>query len=115
MFCLHAAKGTLTLDGQPIHAGKPFTGTAGKTVSIALRPEAISIGKGGTTANRLEAKVASVNFLGSIVRVKVRSGTQDISLDMFNQSTTAPPKVGEKVTVNFNPDDLVVLDGPAEA
>ena len=68
----------------------------------------------GPGANRLDAKVASVNFLGSIVRVKVRTGSQDISLDMFNQSTTAPPKVGEKVTVNFNPDDLVVLDGPAE-
>jgi putative spermidine/putrescine transport system ATP-binding protein len=110
-----AAKGTLTLDGQPIHAGKSFTGAAGKNVSVALRPEAIAIGKGGANANRLEAKVASVNFLGSIVRVKVRTGAQDISLDMFNQSTTAPPKVGATVTVNFNPDDLVVLDGPAEA
>ena len=70
----------------------PFTGAAGKTVSVALRPEAIAIGKGGANANRLDAKVESVNFLGSIVRVKVRSGTQDISLDMFNQSTTAPPQ-----------------------
>ncbi len=69
-----------------------FTGAPGKTISVALRPEAIAIGKGGDNANRLDAKVESVNFLGSIVRVKVRTGTQDISLDMFNQSTTRPPK-----------------------
>ena len=111
---VNASKGTLALDGQTIRAGKPFTGASGNTVSVALRPEAIAIGEGGAAANRLDAKVESVNFLGSIVRVKVRTGAQDISLDMFNQSTTAPPKVGEKVTVNFNPDDLVVLDGPAE-
>jgi putative spermidine/putrescine transport system ATP-binding protein len=110
-----AKKGTMKLDGQQIRAGKPFFSGAGKDISVALRPEAIALGKGGDNANRLTAKVVNVNFLGSIVRVKVRSGTQDISLDMFNQSTTAPPKVGEQVTVNFNPDDLVVLEGPPEA
>jgi len=25
-----------------------------------------------------------------------------------------PPNAGDQVTLNFNPDDLVVLDGPAE-
>ena len=112
---VNATKGTLTLDGQQIRSGKPFSGAAGNMVSVALRPEAIALGKGSDNANRLNAKVMNVNFLGSIVRVKVRSGTQDISLDMFNQTTSPPPEPGASVTINFNPDDLVVLDGPAEA
>ena len=110
-----AKKGTMTLDGQKIRAGKPFPASAGKDISVALRPEAIALGKGSDSANRLTAKVVNVNFLGSIVRVKVRSGTQDISLDMFNQTTSPPPEPGASVTINFNPDDLVVLDNQPEA
>jgi putative spermidine/putrescine transport system ATP-binding protein len=105
----------MMLDGQQIRAGKPFSSGAGKNISVALRPEAIALGKGGDNANRLTAKVENVNFLGSIVRVKVRSGTQDISLDMFNQTTSPPPSPGTSVTINFNPDDLVVLDSQPEA
>ena len=110
-----AAKGTMKLDGQHIRAGKAFSNGAGQDISVALRPEAIALGEGSDNANRLTAKVVNVNFLGSIVRVKVRSGTQDISLDMFNQPTSPPPVPGASVTINFNPDDLVVLDGQAEA
>ena len=106
----HRANMMKKLDGQKIRAGKPFPSSAVKDISVALRPEAIALGKGGDSANRLTAKVVSVNFLGSIVRVKVRSGTQDISLDMFNQITSPPPEPGASVTINFNPDDLVVLD-----
>ena len=109
-----AKKGTLKLDGQQIRAGKPFSSSAGKDISVALRPEAIALGKGADSANRLTAKVVNVNFLGSIVRVKVRSGNQDISLDMFNQTTSPPPEPGASVTINFNPDDLVVLDSHPE-
>ena len=109
-----ASKGMMKLDGQQIRAGKAFSGSAGKNISVALRPEAISLGKGGTNANRLTATVVDVNFLGSIVRVKVRCGTQDISLDMFNQTTSRPPIPGALVTISFDPVDLVVLDGRPE-
>ena len=40
-------------------------------VTLALRPEGIALGEGEPGANRLHGTVEDVNFLGSIVRIRV--------------------------------------------
>ncbi len=102
---------TLMIGEQLVRTKVPLAGKAGQEISVALRPEAISLGKGRATTNSLPAQVTDVNFLGSIVRVKMRCGTQDISMDMFNQTVRQPPLPGTDVTINFEPNDLVVLAG----
>jgi putative spermidine/putrescine transport system ATP-binding protein len=102
--------GLLSIDNQSVATTSTLTGATSQDISVALRPEAITLGKGHASANRLQAHVTDVNFLGSIVRVKMRVGAQDISLDMFNQASNKPPIVGSPVTINFEPADLVVLD-----
>ncbi len=100
---------TLTIGDQPVTSKLSPYGKAGDEVSVALRPEAISLGKAKPSANTLNATVTDTNFLGSIVRVKMQCGSQNISLDMFNQTTSKPPIVGSTVKINFDQNDLVLL------
>ena len=52
-----------------------------------------------------------MHFLGSVVRIRVRFQENAVSLDTFNNPNAPPPQQGEKVTVSFAPEDLLVLEG----
>ena len=54
-----------------------------------------------------------VNFLGSIVRIRVRFGDNAVSLDTFNNPNAAPPQPGQAVTVSFPREAVLVLEGPS--
>ena len=43
-------------------------------VTLALRPEGIALGEGQPGSNRLRGTVEDINFLGSIVRIRVQLG-----------------------------------------
>jgi putative spermidine/putrescine transport system ATP-binding protein len=81
----------------------------GDAVSLALRPEAIALGrKAGADAN-LSGEIADVNFLGSVIRVRVKVGESVVSLDTFNSPSTPPPAPGQRTDLCFSSDDLLVL------
>ncbi|MFD1328634.1 ABC transporter ATP-binding protein [Mycoplana ramosa] len=83
---------------------------AGDTVSLALRPEAGSIAEGAKGDTALTGEVVSSNFLGSVVRTRMRVGQSVISFDMFNSPGLVPPAVGETVTLRFTATDLLVIN-----
>ncbi|MDR6756695.1 putative spermidine/putrescine transport system ATP-binding protein [Mycoplana sp. BE70] len=83
---------------------------AGDTISLALRPEAGSIAEGAKGDTALTGEVVSSNFLGSVVRTRMRVGTSVISFDMFNSPGLVPPAVGETVTLRFTATDLLVIN-----
>ena len=114
---IDASAGRLSLDGQEIRASKVTTDTStdGK-VTLALRPEGISLGQGDADANRLHGAVEDINFLGSIVRIRVKLGAGSdgeppsvIALDSFNEPHLKVPDVGEDVTISFPPEAAFVL------
>ena len=114
---IDASTGRLTLDGQEIRASKVTsdTSTDGR-VTLALRPEGISLGEGGEGSNRLRGTVEDINFLGSIVRIRVRlsEGQGDeppsiVALDTFNEPHLKVPDVGEAVAISFPPEAAFVL------
>jgi putative spermidine/putrescine transport system ATP-binding protein len=122
---IDASAGRLSLDGQEIRASKVTTdsSTDGK-VTLALRPEGISLGERGEGSNRLRGTVEDINFLGSIVRIRVRLGDAGngetpsiVALDTFNEPHLKVPDVGEDVTISFPPEAAFVLGaargGPA--
>jgi putative spermidine/putrescine transport system ATP-binding protein len=93
-------------------------------VTLALRPEGISLGQGDEGSNRLRGAVEDINFLGSIVRIRVRLGEGSdgeppsvIALDTFNEPHLKVPDVGEDVTISFPTEAAFVLGaargGPA--
>ena len=82
---------------------------AGDTLSLALRPEAISLGRQPGRDATLGGEISEVSFLGSVIRVRVGLGKDAVSLDTFNSPASPPPRVGEKAEISFSPDDVLVL------
>ncbi len=107
-----AAQGRIVIDGQEITASRAVADAApGSKRSVALRPEAVSLNGVDGNRNKLDGTIEGVHFLGSVVRVRVRFTENAVSLDTFNNPNTPPPKHGDKVTVSFAPEDILVLDG----
>jgi putative spermidine/putrescine transport system ATP-binding protein len=95
--------------GEVMLKGKLNGSKAGDTLSLALRPEAISLGKQAGRDATLGGEISEVSFLGSVIRVRVGLGKEAVSLDTFNSPASPPPKVGEKAEISFSPEDVLVL------
>ena len=66
--------------------------------------------------NRLRGQVEDINFLGSIVRLRLALGDAaagtaptTLALDTFNEPHLTLPAVGEQITVSFPPEACFVL------
>jgi putative spermidine/putrescine transport system ATP-binding protein len=110
-----AGEGRMRVEGQEI-AVPANQNPAGRPLTLALRPEALSLHASPAKINRLEGTIEEVDFLGSVVRMRVRLGGTTLLMDNFNDPATPPPERGEKVAVHFAPTDGQLLDQPlAEA
>jgi putative spermidine/putrescine transport system ATP-binding protein len=113
---IDATAGRLSIDGQEVRTGKAVTGigTDGR-VTLAVRPEGIAFGDGDAGDNRLRGAIEDINFLGSIVRIRLRlpNGTAEtptfVALDTFNEPHLKVPDVGQDVMVSFPPEASFVL------
>ncbi len=105
-----AGAGAIRIDGQEARVGRQIAAADGADCTLALRPEAVSLGDPGDACNRIGGTVEDVAFLGAVVRIKVAVGADRIVLDRFNSPGLPPPTRGERVTLHFSPDDLVPLD-----
>ena len=102
-----AKGGILSLAGQNLRTAATLNGAkAGDMLTVALRPEALSL-EGG--ANGFGALVEDMNFLGAIVRLRLRAGADVLSLDQFNQPAMSLPAKGSSVTVSVAPEEVIVL------
>ncbi|MDO9414613.1 ABC transporter ATP-binding protein [Pararhizobium sp.] len=100
----------ITIGDQGITLKEPLGPVkAGDTISLALRPEAGSIAEGAKGDTALSGEVVSSNFLGSVIRTRMRVGDAIISFDMFNSPGLSPPAVGETVTLRFTASDLLII------
>ena len=112
-----AGKGELTIAGQPVRIERSFEGNLGREVSVALRPEMVSLGTAGGH-NRLTGIVTDVSFLGSIVRIRIglaegSAAGPTVILDEFNEPTLTLPQLGDTATISFPQDGPLVLDAKA--
>jgi putative spermidine/putrescine transport system ATP-binding protein len=117
---INAGSGRLSIDGQEVRTSKVISGNpAGGKVTLAVRPEGIELGEGPAGANHLRGVVDDINFLGSIVRIRVRLGSgadnadgsaaQVVALDTFNDPNLSVPPVGQAITISFPPEACFVL------
>jgi putative spermidine/putrescine transport system ATP-binding protein len=94
-------QGTVRYDGQSVRLSGPTPEHPdGSKVVMMLRPEELHLGDGGGE-NRLNGTVSSVTFLGSVVRVRVRVGEADLTLDILNERRLHLPEVGQAQTISF--------------
>jgi len=114
---IDSGTGALTVAGQAVRVQRAFTGSSGRKVNIAIRPEMVSLGPGPDGSNRLTGTVSEVSFLGSIVRIRVRVGGDSgplVSLDEFNEPTLVLPEVGATAQLSFPAQGPLVLDPNVE-
>jgi putative spermidine/putrescine transport system ATP-binding protein len=112
-----ASSGRIQVDGQEIRAAQPIAGApAGGRITVALRPEILSLNGKGSAANHQSGTVDDVMFLGPTMRVRVRMKEQSFQFDEFNNPHLSPPQHGEPIAVNFPPEACLILaDQPAAA
>jgi putative spermidine/putrescine transport system ATP-binding protein len=104
------AANTVAIGSTTVRITEPLGNVkAGDKVSLALRPEALSLAGGGNRDFSLSGKVENVNFLGSVIRTKLSVDGQPISFDMFNDPSVRPPTVGDVIETRFSAGDLLVV------
>ncbi len=107
------ASGKLVVDRQEIQTAQPLEGAqSGEIVSVSIRPERISLaGLYGEApkANILDCTIENITFLGSIVRIQVRTGENVFYADTFNNPFLELPKIGEKTKITFSKEAVLVL------
>ena len=105
-------RGAIAIDGQEIRAARGLQGArVGEVRQVALRPEIVALDDPDGKGNRMRGTVEDVNFLGSVVRIRVRFGQNAVSLDTFNNPSAAPPAPGQPATVSFPDEAVLVLEG----
>ena len=89
------ATGTVRLGGNAIRLnGLPPRTGRGEKLTLAVRPEAVSLVNGQSPDIVLDGRVAEVSFLGAIIRIKVAVGEDTVSVDTFNDKSAPPPAHG---------------------
>ncbi|MGN6467833.1 MAG: ABC transporter ATP-binding protein [Rhizobiaceae bacterium] len=105
-----AAAGVVEVqDEKVVLKGRLNGARAGDRLSLALRPEAIALGRRPGYDSGLKGRIADVHFLGSVIRVHVELGGSVVSLDTFNNPSSPPPAVGDAAEISFASADVNVL------
>lgn len=78
-------------------------------ITLALRPEAISLDPSPARDSSSEVTVQEVHFLGSVIRTRVDLAGNQLSFDSFNNPAIRPPQQGDKITVYFASQDVLLL------
>jgi putative spermidine/putrescine transport system ATP-binding protein len=98
------------VDGQEIRTARPLPdGAENGRVTLALRPELLSLNGQETAENVLYGRVENISFLGAIVRIQVHLQDSTLYLDTFNNPHLALPNSGEEVAVCFQREACLVL------
>ena len=108
----NASQGVVSIAGVPVTLPEGnLTLRDGASLSIALRPEALQLGRVDGREVVLPATVEEVHFLGSVIRLRADVAGTKVCLDTFNRADTPPPAVGAVVEISLSGRDAIVLQG----
>ena len=103
------ARGTVSAAGARLDGIRlPDGSKTGERIMLALRPEALRR-QAQTGDASLTGKIAAVDFLGSVIRIRLDIGSASVSLDAFNNPSAPPPRMGETMIVHFAKDAVMAL------
>jgi len=81
----------------------------GDKIMIAIRPERLSFSSEQKKANLINCQIENITFLGSIVRIAVKSEGTHFYMDTFNNPFLELPKVGETVEITCSQQAVIIL------
>jgi len=103
---------TLTLGGHALTlADGEISARKGEKIAVALRPEALRLGRMDGYDTVIPATVRSVEFMGSIIRLQADLAGTTVSLDTFNRADQPPPVPGALVEISLSGKDAILLRG----
>ena len=102
--------GTIRVGDQTLTSSNPITDlVAGQSCMLAIRPEALLMESPQAGRNSITTVVEDVSFLGSIVRIRTRLGSEVLSLDVFNEPNQTLPDRGSSVVLGLSYENLLLL------
>ncbi|MFN4171012.1 MAG: ABC transporter ATP-binding protein [Pseudorhodobacter sp.] len=104
------ASGVVRIGETLMKLGRPVDRARGAEVMLALRPEAIRLGRVEGREVTLAARISEVNFLGSVIRIKAEAAGTQVKLDTFNRADAPPPPVGSEMEISVSATDFILLD-----
>ena len=102
------ASGHVRIGGTEARLGRPLP--AGP-VTLAARPEMISLGAASGRETALQGRIVDVDFLGSVIRLRADVAGAVLAFDTFNDPQRVPPRMGDTVTVSLAARDLLLIGG----
>lgn len=104
------ARGILNMDGVHLESANDLNGRGrGEKVTIAIRPERLSLLSEGKKDNVFDGRVENITFLGSVVRMELSIGGRKFSMDTFNRPSLDLPKVGDVCRVTCSNKAVLIL------
>ncbi len=101
--------GAVIFAGATIEDVAPANHASGAEITVALRPEALSLVKRDGDDCAVEGRILHRAFLGSVIRAEIEVAGRAVSVDMFNRSGARLPVAGETSHLWFARSDLLVL------
>jgi putative spermidine/putrescine transport system ATP-binding protein len=98
----------LTLGGQTFETANAVQAPNGASILAMLRPEELHFGA-VAGENQLVGEVASVTFLGALVRIVVSLDGAPVTLGALNERNLVLPRIGDRQTVSFPPHAVWVM------
>ena len=100
----------VTIAGQALTVPSLPAGVAlNASQVLTIRPEVLALGADPAHDVTLTGTVSDVTFLGSVIRVRIALGSNQISLDIFNDQRSTPPRRGDPITISLDSRDLLLL------
>ena len=106
-----AAAGKVRLGGEVLTLPGAVSGAKGAELAIALRPEALRLGREPDYETVLPARIEDVQFMGSVIRLRAKVAGETVVLDTFNRANQPPPVPGSAVEVSLSGKDVILLRG----
>lgn len=103
--------GRVRLGGELLTLPSALTGGKGDEMAIALRPEALRLGREPGYETVVSGRIEEVHFMGSIIRLHVRLAGEAVVMDTFNRADQPPPKPGTEVEISLSGKDAIILRG----
>jgi putative spermidine/putrescine transport system ATP-binding protein len=103
------ASGAVRVGGATVVLGQPLRQAKGAAIALALRPEALRLGRETGREVVMQGRIAEVEFLGSVIRIRADIEGNRLSLDTFNRPDAPPPAIGALVELSASARDFIPL------
>jgi putative spermidine/putrescine transport system ATP-binding protein len=106
-----SAKKLIKIDGVQLETAEGLEGKKkGDKIKIAIRPERLNFLSVEKKANVFDCIIENITFLGSVVRIQVKVGSNRFNMDTFNNPFLELPKIGAKEQITCSREAVLILN-----